>query len=210
MVNRDAMNCEQVWKEVSNYVEGDVAPAIRDRMDDHFHTCQRCRSVLNGTRNVIRLYSDERMIDVPSGFGRRLEKRLSQSVRAQGRGWSRWSTWLIPIAALAIFAGGLRWTSSTRGHSQGPERAQWVDKIPPDMKVVVAEGAKYFHVPGCDVIRDKEVRTLTAREAIREGYIPCPKCMRKYLQTASTANAPPDERASAEVDVDDDRIGHSR
>lgn len=210
MVNHDAMNCEQVWKEVSNYVEGDMAPAIRARMDDHFHTCQRCRSVLNGTRNVIRLYSDERMIDVPSGFGRRLEKRLSQSGRAQGRGWSRWSTWLIPIAALAIFAGGLRWALSTRGHSQRPDRAQWVDKIPPDMKVVVAEGAQFFHVPGCDVIRDKEVRTLTAREAIREGYIPCPKCMRKYLQTESTANAPPDQRASAEVDVDDDRSDHPR
>jgi predicted PP-loop superfamily ATPase len=86
MVNRETMNCEQVWKEVSNYVEGDLAPATREVMDDHFHTCQRCRSVLDGTRNVIRLYSDERMIDVPSGFGRRLEKRISQTVRAQGRG----------------------------------------------------------------------------------------------------------------------------
>jgi Putative zinc-finger len=211
MVNHETMNCEHVWKEISNYIEGDIAPATRAAMDDHLRMCQRCRSVLEGTGNVIRLYRDERMIDVPSGFGRRLEKRLSQSVRPQRRGWLRWSAWLIPIAALALFIGGLRWVnSSTRGRSQGPERAQWVDKIPPDMKVVVAEGAKNFHVPGCEVIRNKEVRTLTAREAIQEGYVPCVKCMRKYLQTTSDANAPLDQTASAKVDDDDDRSGHSR
>ncbi len=41
-------------------------------------------------------------------------------------------------------------------------------------------------MPGCDVIHNKDqVRTLTAREAIREGYVPCVRCMRKYLETAS-------------------------
>ena len=27
-------------------------------------------------------------------------------------------------------------------------------------------------------------RTLTAKEAIQQGYVPCVRCMRKYLQTA--------------------------
>jgi len=192
MVNREAMNCEQVWKEVSNYVEGDVSPATRTAMDDHFNTCRGCRSVLDGTRNVIRLYSDERMIDVPSGFGRRLEKRISQTVRTQGRGWSAWSRWLIPIAALALFAGGLRWGNPLiKAFQLRSERAQWVAKIPPDMKVVVSEGEKEFHVPGCEFIYDKQKeRTLTAREAIHEGYVPCEKCMRKYLQTTFNTNIP--------------------
>lgn len=190
MVNRETMNCEQVWQEISNYVEDDVAPATRTAMDDHLHTCQRCRSVLDGTRNVIRLYSDERMIDVPSGFGRRLEKRLSQKARAQSRGWSPWSRWLVPIAVLALFAGGLRWGNSlTKALHLGSHQAEWVTKIPPDMKVVVSEGAKEFHTPDCEFIEDKDKeRTLTAREAIHEGYTPCEKCMRKYLQTTSNAN----------------------
>ena len=74
-------HCDQVWREISNYLEGDVTPSVRASMDDHFHTCARCRSVLEGTRNVIRLYSDERMIDVPTGFGKRLEKRLARNAR---------------------------------------------------------------------------------------------------------------------------------
>ncbi len=209
MVNHETMNCEHVWKEISNYIEGDIAPASRAAMDDHFRTCQRCRSVLDGTRNVVRLYSDERMIDVPSGFGRRLEKRLSKTVRAQRPVWSTWYTWLIPIAALLLFVGGIRW-ASTRGHSQRPDQAQWVDKIPPDMKVVVSKGAKEFHVPGCEVIRNKEVRTLTARQAIDAGYVPCPKCMRKYLQAASNANATQETEARTEIDFDDERESRLR
>lgn len=207
MVNRETMNCEQVWKEVSNYVEGDIAPATREAMDDHFHTCQRCRSVLDGTRNVIRLYSDERMIDVPSGFERRLEKRISQSVRAQGRrGWSAWSKWLIPVVALALFAGGLHWGNSLiRAFELHSKRAKWATKIPLDMKVVVSEGTKEFHVPGCEFIRNKDKeRTLTAREALHEGYVPCEKCMRKYLEPASNANVRQEPELRADNDLYDD------
>lgn len=212
MVNREAMNCEQVWKEVSNYVEGDVSPATRTAMDDHFNTCRDCRSVLDGTRNVIRLYSDERMIDVPSGFGRRLEKRISQTVRTQGRGWSAWSRWLIPVAAVALFAGGLRWGNPLiKAFQLRSERAQWVSKIPPDMKVVVSEGEKEFHVPGCEFIYDKQKeRTLTAREAIHEGYVPCEKCMRKYLQTTFNTNTPQEPEMRAENDLADDRESRLR
>ena len=83
---------------------------LRAAMDEHFRTCKRCKSVLEGTRNVIRLYCDERMIDeqtieVPAGYGRRLEKRLAQSARGAQRRWSTWSAWLVPVAALALIAG---------------------------------------------------------------------------------------------------------
>ena len=89
--NRHTVNCEQVWHEISNYIEGEVSASLRVAMDEHFQTCQRCHSVLEGTRNVIQLYSDERMIEVPSGYSRRLEKRLVQNARASRRRWSTWS-----------------------------------------------------------------------------------------------------------------------
>ena len=72
------VNCERVWKEISNYLERDLGAELRTAMDEHFRLCQRCASVLAGTRNVIQLYSDDRMIEVPVGFGRRLERRLAQ------------------------------------------------------------------------------------------------------------------------------------
>jgi hypothetical protein len=199
MVNREPVNCERVWQEISNYLEGGVESGLRAAMDDHFRTCKRCTSVLVGTRNVIQLYGDERMLEVPAGFGRRLERKLVPGVRAQRRGWSTWSAWLVPVAALALLAGGLRWANSlTVAHPLQSEHAQPGRNIPPEMVVVVSAGAKDFHVPGCDVIHNKEKTwTLTAKEAMRQGYVPCVRCMRKYLQVAAGGQVAAESEADA-------------
>jgi hypothetical protein len=202
-----AVTCQQVWKEISNYIEGDVDAGLRVAMDEHFGTCTRCKSLLEGARNVVQLYGDERMIEVPTGFGRRLERRLAQGARVRRSDWSTWSAWLVPVAALALITGGLRWANSlTVPHPLQSEHAQPGRNIPPDMVVVVSAGAKDFHVPGCDVIHNKDkIRTLTAKEAIREGYVPCVRCMRKYLQIASIspASSEPVAELCANVEAED-------
>ena len=205
MVNWEAVSCEKIWHEISNYLEGEIEPALRTAMDEHFKTCKQCASVLEGTRNVIRLYSDERMIEVPSGYSRRLEKRLVQGARVSSR-WSTLSAWLVPVAALALIAGGLRFANSLSvGQPLKSEHAQAGQGIPPDMMVVVSTDAKIFHVAGCDFIHNKDkVRTLTAKEAMHEGYVPCLRCMRKYLQTAAAGHEALGSEASADVDADEE------
>jgi len=204
MVNREALNCEHVWREISNYLEGEVDTGLRTAMDQHFRTCKRCTSVLEGTRNVIRLYGDERMMEAPAGFGRRLERRLQQNARGSGSSWSTWSAWLVPVAALVLIAGGLQVASSlTPAHLMKTEHAQPAHGIPADMVVVVSADAKVFHAPGCDFIHNKDrERTMTAKEAIQQGYIPCLRCMRKYLETASVGHVMLGAEASAEIDLD--------
>ncbi len=188
MVNPGTVSCEQVWREISNYVDGDVDAALRSSMDEHFRTCKRCASVLAGTRNVVALYGDERMLEVPAGFGRRLEKRLAKGPVVTGSVWSSLSAWLVPMAAMMVIAGGMVVTSSlTHGHFFKSQHAVPAKDIPPDMVVVVSSGAKLFHVPGCEFIHDKaSERTLTAKEAMQEGYVPCPRCLRQYLKTGLT------------------------
>jgi hypothetical protein len=198
------VDCEQVWHEISTYLEGDIDPALRSAMEEHFRTCKQCASVLEGTRNVIRLYGDERMIEVPAGFGRRLEKRLAQSARVTTSRWSSLSAWLVPVAALALFAGGLHVANSlTVGPELKSEHAQPGQGIPPDMLVVVTADAKVFHVAGCGVIHNKETeRTLTAKEAMQQGYVPCLRCMREYLHTASAGQVALESESEAEVDAE--------
>jgi hypothetical protein len=215
MVNREAANCEVVWREISNYIEGDVTPGLRAAMDEHFHTCQKCASVRAGTRNVVALYSDERMLDeqtldelkiaVPAGYGRRLEKRLAQSARLNRSRWSSWSAWLVPVAALLLFAGGLRVANSlTTAPELKVQMAQPGQGIPPDLQVVVTTDAKLFHAPGCGAIHNKATeRTLTAKEAMAQGYAPCLRCLRQYLQTASAGHA----ALASEADLDGDADG---
>jgi Putative zinc-finger len=208
MVNWEAVNCEQVCHEISNYLEGEVDPARRSAMDEHFRACRRCSSVLEGTRNVIRLYGDERMIEVPAGFGRRLEKRLARDGHGSGSRWSTWSAWLVPVAALALFAGGLRVANSlTNGPTLKSEHAQAGQGIPPDMLVVVTTDAKIFHVAGCGFIHNKDTeRTLTAKEAMREGYVPCLRCLREYLHTAAAGHSALGSEADADIDGDEDNM----
>ena len=62
--------------------------------------------------------------------------------------------------------------------------AQPGNNVPPDMVVVVSDGSKLFHVPGCPFIHDKaSERTMTAKEATQDGYAPCTRCLRQYLKT---------------------------
>jgi hypothetical protein len=179
------VHCEQMWREISNYVDGEVAPDLRAAMDEHFHACQRCASVLSGMRNVVTLYGDERMLEVPAGFGRRLEKKLAQTSRAKGR-WSTWTLWLAPVGALALMIGVLRVANFlTPSPPVKSEVAKPGQNIPPDLVVLVATDAKTFHVAGCALIQNKnDLRTMTAKEAMRQGYVPCTHCLRKYLSAA--------------------------
>jgi hypothetical protein len=197
MVNHETVNCEQVWKEISNYVDGDVDAALRSTMDEHFRTCKKCASVLAGTRNVVQLFGDERMLEVPAGFSRRLEQRLGQRLEKQPSRstWSSWSAWLVPVAAMALIAGGVMLTNSlTHGRFIRSYHALPANNIPPDLVVVVSSGSKLFHVPGCPFIHDKATeRTTTAKEAMQEGYVPCTRCLRKYLTSSLTGNPGADD-----------------
>jgi len=208
--NGDAVNCEQVWREISNYLDGEVDGALRSAMEEHFKICTRCTSVLEGVRNVTLLYGDERMLEVPAGFGLRLEKslekKLAQDARQNERRWSPWSAWLVPLAALALVTAGVQMASSVAPNRvMRAPMAQAGQGIPPDLVVLVATGTKVFHVAGCTFIHNKEtLRSTTAKEAIAEGYVPCLRCMRKYLDVAAIRRA--EAAGEMEADADDEEV----
>ena len=58
------MRCDEVWREVSNYLDDEVSAGLRTRMDQHFKSCKRCTAVLDGTRNVVRLVGDPAISDL--------------------------------------------------------------------------------------------------------------------------------------------------
>lgn len=74
----DGIKCEEVWWEISNYVDGTVSPGRRQAMDQHFNECRRCKAILDGTRNVVKLVADPRAFPLPAGAGERLQSALEQ------------------------------------------------------------------------------------------------------------------------------------
>jgi len=177
------VRCEEVWREISNYLEGEIDPILRTAMEEHFRECERCAAVLEGTRNVIELYGDERMSEAPLGFSHRLRRRLQENMVPRRR---TFLGWMVAAAATALVAGSIELAHSSVFGRPAPrsEHAQPGKGVPPDMMVVVATEGKTFHVRGCPFIHDKaRLQTITAREAMREGYTPCVRCMKKYLSS---------------------------
>jgi hypothetical protein len=176
------ISCEEVWREVSNYLDGEVAPGLRAAMEEHFRGCKHCTAVLDGTRNVIQLYGDERMFEMPLGFSHRLHRRLGENMPGSRRSFLGW---MVAAAATVLVVGSFEAGSSSvfSPPELRSEHAQPATGVPPDMMVVVSEDGKTFHASGCRFIHGKaHLRTIAAREALQEGYVPCVRCMRKYLR----------------------------
>ena len=74
------ISCVEVWQEVSNYIDGTVDPALRQRLEEHFKGCEHCTAVVDGTRNVVRLVGDGQVFDLPAGFGERLKVTLARKL----------------------------------------------------------------------------------------------------------------------------------
>ena len=70
------ISCVEVWREISNFLEGRVDPQLRARMEAHFALCHSCKAVLDGTRNVVKLIADGQTFEVPAGFSERLFGKL--------------------------------------------------------------------------------------------------------------------------------------
>jgi anti-sigma factor RsiW len=75
------ISCAEVWREISNFVDGEVEPELKARMEHHFRNCKRCTAVLEGTRNTVRLLTDCEWYPLPEGFGERLFQRISSASR---------------------------------------------------------------------------------------------------------------------------------
>jgi len=70
------ISCLEVWREISNYVDSDVEPELRARMEAHFKVCAHCKAILDGTRNVVKLVADGVEYPVPEGFSKRLYNKI--------------------------------------------------------------------------------------------------------------------------------------
>jgi anti-sigma factor RsiW len=73
------ISCLEVWREISNYIDGEVEGELRARMEAHFKVCAHCTAVLNGTRNIVKLVGDGVAYDLPAGFSRRLYNKIKEA-----------------------------------------------------------------------------------------------------------------------------------
>jgi hypothetical protein len=74
------ISCFEVWKQISDYVDNDVDPELKARLEFHFERCRDCKAILDGTRNVVALIGDERAFEFPDGLNERLSDSISERI----------------------------------------------------------------------------------------------------------------------------------
>ena len=70
------ISCIEVWREVSNFVDGEVDGELRARMEAHFKGCAHCTAILDGMKNVVKLVGDGVEYEMPAGFSSRLQDKI--------------------------------------------------------------------------------------------------------------------------------------
>ena len=172
------IGCEQVWVDISDYIDDDLDPNQRAALDQHFVECRRCTALLDGTRNVIGLYRDPRVLAPPDGFHERLYRRLEENTTSSRRSFLAWA-----LTAAAAVPLGLALFSVRRlilpAHDPGtPATERDARQLPETVAISQDQDDKVFHIAGCSHLHGKPT-FLSVKEAIREGYTPCVYCIGK-------------------------------
>jgi anti-sigma factor (TIGR02949 family) len=74
------ISCVEVWREISNYIDHDISPDLRARMEQHFKACDHCRAVIDGAQNVVKIVADDRAFDIPQEVGKRLFAKFEKEI----------------------------------------------------------------------------------------------------------------------------------
>jgi anti-sigma factor RsiW len=78
------LSCQEVWRAVSDYIDGNIAPDVRRRMEAHLAQCRHCAALVDSTRNLVVLIADERVFTLPAGFSERLRRRINAEIESGG------------------------------------------------------------------------------------------------------------------------------
>jgi anti-sigma factor RsiW len=76
------LSCEDVRREISNYIDDDITPSKRKLLEAHLEQCQYCAVLIDSVHNVLVLVADKRRFELPVGFSARLRERLAREFSA--------------------------------------------------------------------------------------------------------------------------------
>jgi anti-sigma factor RsiW len=173
------ISCEEVWLDISDYIDEDLDPVQRASLDQHFAECRHCTALLEGTRNVIGLYRDERLLAPPDGFHERLYQRLGETTKTSRRSFLAWTLTAAAAVPLGLALFSVRRMIIPAREPQSPASGSDERQVAETVAISQDQDDKVYHVAaGCSHLHGKP-KFLTVKEAVREGYAPCVYCIGK-------------------------------
>jgi len=77
------IDCVEVWRHISDYLEGEVDAELRASMASHFKDCAHCSAILDGTRNVVKLVGDGKAFEIPAKASQKFYKKLNDHLTSR-------------------------------------------------------------------------------------------------------------------------------
>ena len=69
------MTCEDIWREIPNYIGGKLSVGLRSAIEEHFKDCKHCIAALGWNGNVLRVVGDAATFDLRAGHSNRSDQR---------------------------------------------------------------------------------------------------------------------------------------
>jgi anti-sigma factor RsiW len=77
------VTCKEAFREISNYLDGELGDDLRQELEAHLKLCRKCEIVLDTTRKTIELYCDGKLFPLPAGVRERLHQALRRKWKAE-------------------------------------------------------------------------------------------------------------------------------
>ncbi len=72
------LDCKQVLAELSNYLDAEVSPEVKQAVEQHLAKCHRCSLVYDTTRKTLKIVTEVGPFEIPLGVSTSLHKRLQE------------------------------------------------------------------------------------------------------------------------------------
>ncbi len=136
------MSCEELSEELSAYLDHELSPEERARLEDHLQTCPRCRQELESLRAVSRLVASLPQVEPSPSFIHSIRAHLVPQRRRWLRPISPFAVDVVPLVAVAalflvVLSAALIWPFFARSGSKavGPSDSRTplrsVEEAPP-------------------------------------------------------------------------------
>lgn len=77
------MNCKGVICELSNYIDGDLDPAVKQELERHLEHCEDCTMIVDQTKKSIEILCDSRPVELSSEVRSRLHTALRKKLSSE-------------------------------------------------------------------------------------------------------------------------------
>jgi anti-sigma factor RsiW len=74
------LNCEGVIRELSNFLDGELDPAVQKELERHLTDCGDCALVVDQTKKTVQIFCNSEPVELPAEVRSRLREALRRKM----------------------------------------------------------------------------------------------------------------------------------